>query len=128
MKVSGTSILTRKTLIGREFGTEAWRVFFRDVALARPFFRRPITANSLIPIEDFLVFHDQLVQTFYGNRPAALFELGAASARWVLVDGPLKGFVQDAEIHSLVESFPKLWHRYFAETDSRSDATLTDSG
>ena len=35
---------------------------------------------------------------------------------------------RDAEIGSLVESFPKLWHRYFAETESRSDATLTDSG
>jgi DNA-binding CsgD family transcriptional regulator len=128
VKVSGTTILTRKALVSREFGSEAWRVFFRDMAIARPFFRQPITASSLVPMEDFLAFHDELVLRFYGDRPAALFDLGAASARWVLVDGPLKDFVQNAEIHSLVASFPKLWHRYFAETDSRSDATLTDSG
>jgi DNA-binding CsgD family transcriptional regulator len=128
VKVSGTSILTRKALVSREFGTEAWRVFFRDMALIHPFFRRPITGSTQVPVPEFLAFHDELVRRFYGERPAALFELGAESARWALVDGPLKDFVQDAEIHALVATFPKLWHRYFAETDSRSDATLTDSG
>ena len=128
MKVSGTTILTRKALVTREFGAEAWRVFFRDMAIAHPFFRRPLTANSLIPAPEFLAFQDELVRRFYAGRPAALFELGAASARWALIDGPLRDFVQDSEIHALVGTFPKLWHRYFAETDSRSAATLTESG
>lgn len=128
MKVSGTSILTRKELISREFGADAWRAFYRDVALLNPAFRGPITASSTIPVAEFLAFQDELVRRFHGDRPGALFDLGAASARWVLVDGPLKDFVQGADIHSLVASMPKLWHRYFSETESRSDALLTDSG
>jgi DNA-binding CsgD family transcriptional regulator len=128
MKVSCTSILTRKTLVTRQFGEEAWHGFFRDLAIARPSFRRPLTARSLVPLPDFLAFHDELVSRFYPRGQDALFELGVESARWALVDGPLKDFVQDPELPSLVESFPKLWHRYFIETDSASSALLTDAG
>jgi DNA-binding CsgD family transcriptional regulator len=128
MKVSGTSILTRKTLVTREFGTEAWHGFFRDLAIAHPSFRRPLTARSLVPLPDFLAFHDELVHRFYPQGQDALFGLGVESARWALVDGPLKDFVRDPELPSLVESFPKLWHRYFIETDSASSASLTDAG
>nr|ALD83709.1 LuxR family transcriptional regulator [Sorangium cellulosum] len=128
MKVSGTTILTRKTLVSRRFGSEAWRGLFRDVALANPWFRRPITASSLVPLPEFLAFHDELVRRFYPDGKDALFELGAESARWALVDGPLNRFVQDAEISSLVATVQNLWYRYFAETDSRSEAILSDAG
>lgn len=128
MKVSGTTILTRKTLVSRRFGSEAWRCFFRDVALANPWFRQPVTASSLVPLPEFLTFHDELVRRFYSDGTDALFELGAESARWALVDGPLQRFVQDPEISSLVATTQNIWHRYFAETDSRSEATLKDSG
>jgi hypothetical protein len=60
VKVSGTSILTRKALVTREFGAEAWRVFFRDMALVHPFFRRPITGSTQVPAPEFLAFHDEL--------------------------------------------------------------------
>jgi DNA-binding CsgD family transcriptional regulator len=128
MKVSGTSILTRKILVTRQFGSEAWHGFFRDLAITHPNFRRPLTARGLVPLPDFLAFHDELVRRFYPRGEGALFELGVESARWALVDGPLKDFVRDPEISSLVESFPKLWNRYFVETDSTSRATLTDTG
>jgi DNA-binding CsgD family transcriptional regulator len=128
MKVSGTTILTRKTLVSRSFGSEAWRGLFRDVALSNPWFRQPITATSLVPLPEFLTFHDELVRRFYPDRKDALFDLGVESARWALVDGPLKHFVRDPKITSLVEAIPNLWHRYFAETDSRSEAALRDAG
>lgn len=128
MKVSGTTVLTRKTLVSRRFGSDAWRGLFRDVALGNPWFRRPITASSLVPLPEFLSFHDELVRRFYPDGKDALFELGAESARWALVDGPLQRFVQDPDITSLVATIPTVWHRYFAETDSRSEATLNDSG
>ncbi len=128
MKVSGTTILTRKTLVSRRFGSEAWRGFFRDVALANPWFRQPVTASSLVPLSEFLAFHDELVRRFYPDGKDALFELGAESARWALVDGPLRRFVQDPDMTSLVATVQNIWHRYFAETDSRSEAILKDSG
>jgi DNA-binding CsgD family transcriptional regulator len=128
MKVNGTSILTRKTLVTRQFGVEAWHGFFRDVALSHPCFRRPITATSFLPLDDFLAFHDELIGRFYPVRKHALFDLGGESARWALVDGPLKGFVPDPDIATVVDAFPRLWQRYFSETDSRSEASLGDSG
>lgn len=128
MKVSGTSILTRKTLVIRQFGAEAWHGFFRDLAVVHTSFRRPLTARGLVPLPDFLAFHDELVRRFYPQGEGALFELGVESARWALVEGPLKDFVPDTEISTLVASLPKLWPRYFSETDSASSATLTDGG
>jgi DNA-binding CsgD family transcriptional regulator len=128
MRVSGTSILTRKTLVTRKFGSGAWHGFFRDLAILHPNFRRPLTAGGLVPLPDFLAFHDELVRRFYPQGENALFDLGVESARWALVDGPLKDFIRDPEPPSLVESVPKLWHRYFVETDSASSALLTDAG
>ncbi|KYF67025.1 hypothetical protein BE15_11955 [Sorangium cellulosum] len=128
MKVSGTTVLTRKTLVSRRFGSEAWHSLFRDVAQTNPWFRRPITASSLVPLPEFLAFHDELVRRFYPDGKDALFELGAESARWALVDGPLKRLVEDPEISSLVATVQNLWQRYFAETESRSEASLIDSG
>ena len=128
MKISGLSILTRKVLVTRSFGAEAWRVFFRDVALAHATFRRPITSTTFISLTDYLSFHDELARRFYPGGEEALFELGAKSARFALLEGPLKDFIHDPGISALADAFPKLWQRYFAETPSWSEATLTDHG
>jgi DNA-binding CsgD family transcriptional regulator len=128
MKVSGTILLTRKTLVYRRFGSDAWQDLFRDMALKYPCFRVPITAGSLVPLPEFLEFHDELVRRFYPDGRNSLFELGVEAARWVHVDGPLKHFVADPEITSLVENLPKLWPRYFPETDSRAEAALNHAG
>jgi DNA-binding CsgD family transcriptional regulator len=128
MKVNGISLLTRKTLVTRRFGSEAWHGLFRDVALRHPCFRRPITAGGTIPLPEFLDFHDELVRRFFPDGKSALLELGADAARWVHTEGPLKRFVQETDIDSLVGAMPKLWQRYFTETDSYSEARLCDSG
>ncbi len=128
MNVRGTALLTRKALVTRQFGAEAWRGFFRDASLSHPCFRRPITAHGQVPLGDFLAFHDSLVGRFYPGGNSALLELGAASARWALVEGPLKDLVSTPDIPDLVRVFPELWKHYFSETESRSEASLTRSG
>ena len=128
MKVNGTVLLTRKALVIQRFGAEAWYGLFRDVALIHSCFRRPITMDSMIPLPEFLAFHDELVQRFYPGRKQALVDLGAEVAHWVHVEGPLKQFVQGPDITSIVDTMPKLWPRYFGETDSYSEAVLQDAG
>lgn len=128
MKVNGTSLLTRKALVTKRFGSEAWHGLFRDLALRHPCFRRPITASGTIPLSEFLDFHDELVRRFFPDGRSALLELGAEAARWVHTEGPLKRFVRETDIDSLVSTMPKLWHRYFSETDSYSEALLRESG
>jgi DNA-binding CsgD family transcriptional regulator len=128
MKVSAASILTRKALVTRKFGGEAWRSLYRDVASTNPSFRRPLTAGALVPLPEYLAFHDELVNRFYPEGRSALFGLGAESARWALLEGPLKDFVRETDIDSLVAAMPKLWQRYFSETESFSEVRLCDSG
>lgn len=128
MKVSGLSILTRKVLVTRRFGAEAWGSFYRDVALAHPAFRRPITATAFVALADYLAFHDELARRFYPGGEGALLELGAESARFTLLEGPLKDFIRDPAITALAEAIPKLWARYFVETSSRAEAIVTEHG
>ncbi|MFO7181363.1 MAG: LuxR C-terminal-related transcriptional regulator [Pseudomonadota bacterium] len=128
MKVSGIAVLTRKALVTREHGAEAWRGFYRDAALSLPAFQSPITAESRVPLGDFLAFHDRLMARFYPGGNGALSELGAASARWALVEGPLKSFLGTPDLPDLAQALPELWNRYFSETESRLEATLTRTG
>jgi DNA-binding CsgD family transcriptional regulator len=79
-------------------------------------------------MEDFLAFQDEVIRRFYPDGEEALFKLGSDSARFAHSEGPLKQFFNEHEIDSLVATIPKLWTRYFPETDSRSDAILTDAG
>ena len=124
MKVRGVTVLTRKAIVTREFGADAWAGFFRDIAAAHPVFAAPVTASSLIPATSYLAFHDELVRRFCGEGEAAHHELGKRSAQWALGDGPYKAFMDKADIGELVASFPKLWDMYFADTTSRSEATF----
>lgn len=126
MKISGLSILTRKVLVTRQFGADAWRALFADVAGAHASFRQPITATSSVPLADYLAFHDELVRRFYPGGAGALRELGAESARYALIEGPLKDFLSDPSISALAEAAPRLWQRYFTDTPSRCEAVFDD--
>ncbi len=125
MKVRGLTILTRKAIITRQFGSEAWLTLYRDVAASHRSFRALITPETLVALPDYLALHDELVRRFYAEDDRSHFDLGRESARWALVDGPCKRFMDGKDLHGFVRSFPKLWDTYFAETDSRSEATLT---
>lgn len=128
MKVNGTVLLTRKALVTKRYGSEAWHGLFRDLASSHACFRRPITAHSSVPLPEFLAFHDELIRRFYPGGRNSLFALGSHSARFAHLEGPLKHFVRDTDITSLVATIPKLWPRYFSETESRSEAVLTEAG
>ena len=124
MKVRGLTVLTRKAIITRKFGTDAWLTLYRDVAGAHPSFRALITPDTLVPLPDYLALHDELLRRFYAQDEDSHFDLGRQSARWALVDGPCKTFMESKDLRGFVRSFPKLWDTYFADTESRSEATL----
>jgi len=125
VKVRGLTILTRKAIITRQFGSDAWLTLYRDVAGAHRSFRALITPETLVPLPDYLALHDELVRRFYAEDERSHFDLGRESARWALVDGPCKRFMDGKDLPGFVQSFPKLWETYFAETESRSEAMLT---
>jgi DNA-binding CsgD family transcriptional regulator len=125
MKVRGLTVLTRKAIITRQFGADAWLTLYRDVTAAHRSFRALITPETLVPLSDYLALHDELLRRFYAEDERSHFDLGRESARWALVDGPCKRFMASQDLRGFVRSFPELWGTYFADTDSRSEATLT---
>ena len=124
MMVRGLTVLTRKVIVTRQFGADAWLGLYRDVAGSHRCFRSLITPETLVPLPDYLAFHDELVRRFFSDEEISHFALGRESARWALVDGPCKTFLEKKDLRGFVASFPKLWELYFADTSSRSEASV----
>ena len=124
MKVRGLTILTRKVIVTKTFGADAWLQLYRDVARSHGSFRSLITQDTLVPLPEYLAFHDELVRRFYSEGIASHLALGRESARWALVDGPCKPFLDHKDLPGFVGAFPKFWQTYFADTSSRSEASL----
>jgi DNA-binding CsgD family transcriptional regulator len=127
VNVSGLSILTRKILVTRMFGADAWRHFFREVASAEPSFRALITADTGVPLPAFLAFQDELMRRFFRPDEEGYVKLGRESSRWAMSEGPLKTLVQGKDLSSMVAALPALHGRYLQGTSTRSEARLTEA-
>src|SRR5438270_13848676 len=112
MRIRGTALLTRKAIISKRFGADAWIAFFDDVARAVPYFRAPVMAHTLVPMNEFLAFHDSLIRRFYRGNEKMYFELGEESAQWALTEGPYAEFIADKDVAQFVPSFARLWTTY----------------
>ena len=128
MKVRGISILTRKQIVTRRFGAEAWRDLYRDVAGAHRCFRSFVTADTLVPLPAFLAFHDELMRRFFKDDEASHMEIGREASRWALAKGPFKSFLDKRDLAGFVTAIPKFHKLYFEETTTHSEAALVDGG
>jgi len=128
MNVCGLSILTRKTLVTRRFGSDAWNQFFQGVARQHPSFRSLITADSVVPLPAFLGFHDELMRRFFNEDEASYVRLGRDSSRWAVHDGPLKTLLSGNDLSTVVSSIPQFHKAYFKDASTWSEAALTDDG
>lgn len=128
MNVSGLAVLTRKTLVTRRFGGEAWGSFFRDIARTHGCFRSLVTADTAVPLPAFLAFHDELMRRFFKADDASYVSLGRDSCRRAVRDGPLKALVEGEDLGSVVASLPKFHGAYFTESSTWSEAALTPQG
>src|SRR6185436_3280070 len=106
LKVRGITILTRKMIVTRRFGSEPWAQLYRDVSASHACFRALVTPESLIPLPAYLAFHDELVRRFFSDDHRSHVELGKESARWALRDGPFKSFLEERDFGSFVGAFP----------------------
>jgi DNA-binding CsgD family transcriptional regulator len=128
MNVCGLSILTRKTLVTRQYGGDAWSSFYREIASKHACFRSLITAHSEVPLEAFLAFHDELMRRFFKQDDASYLKLGRSACRSAVRDGPLKELVAGNDLANVVESLPKFHGAYFKEAATWSEAHLTPEG
>jgi hypothetical protein len=126
MKIKGSSLLARKESVTRRFGTDAWTGLVADMAAVHPCFRSPLRTMSLIPVREFLAFHDELVRRFFPNDDQIYMRLGEESAKWALTEGPYKRFMARKDIASFVASIPNLSNAYWTETTCIYKAVLED--
>jgi DNA-binding CsgD family transcriptional regulator len=128
MYVCGIPILTRKALVTRQFGSDAWAQFFRDVASTHQCFRSLITADTLVPLPAFLAFHDELMRRFFKDDDVSHVKLGRDSCRWALGDGPLKTLLDGQGFGGVVASLPDFHRIFFKHATTWSEATLVGNG
>ncbi len=128
MKVRGIAVLTRKMIVTRRFGAEAWARFYDDVARTHRCFRSLITPDTLIPLPSLLAFNDEAMRRFFKHNDASHFELGRQNCQWALTEGPFRAFKDKGDLAGLVGSLPSFHRLYFADSATRSEAALLDDG
>jgi len=128
VNVCGLSILTRKNLVARRFGADAWNQFFREMARQHACFRSLITGQSQIPLSTFLAFHDELMRRFFNEDAASYMQLGRDASRWAVSEGPLGGLLDARDFGAAVAALPKFHAAYFKEATTWSEASVTDGG
>ncbi len=128
MNVCGLSILTRKNLVVRQFGSDAWTQFFREMARGHASFRSLITAESSVPLAAFLSFHDELMRRFFKEDDASYMQLGREASRWAVREGPLGELLDGHDFAAVVASLPRFHAAYFKEAATWSEASVTGDG
>lgn len=124
MKIKGSALLARKEIVMRRFGAEAWAQLVADMAATYPYFRAPLVASSLVPVREFLAFHDQMVARFFSGEGNVYFRLGEESAKWALTKGPYRRFLARKDVGEFVESIPNLSSAYWESPATTYRASL----
>jgi len=115
MNVKGTAYLTRKDTIIKSFGEERWNSFVSKLAAKEKFFSQPIMNITLIPLDKFIIFLDDVLKEFFNNDSSHYWKLGEKSAEFSLSPGgPYHAFLLTKDVKQLVESaMPRIWSTYF---------------
>jgi len=74
-----------------------------------------IMAITVIPLDKFIFFLDEILKEFFNNDPKVYWLFGMASAKFALSPrGPYHSYLLSKDIKQFAESgMPKLWATYF---------------
>jgi hypothetical protein len=115
MNVKGTAYITRKDTITKTFGEERWNSFSAKLAAKDNYFDKMIMSITLIPLDKFILFLDDVLKEFFNNDSMHYWKLGEKSADFALSEtGPYHAYLLTKDIKQFVESgMSKLWSAYF---------------
>ena len=115
MNVKGTAYLTRKDTIIKAFGEQRWNSFSAKLVAKDKYFNNLIMNITLIPLDKFILFLDEVLNEFFNNDNMHYWKLGEKSADFALSPGgPYHSYLLTKDIKQFVESgMPKLWSTYF---------------
>ena len=117
MNVKGIIYLTGKNTIIAAFGEERWNSFVPKLAAKDKFFSNTIWAITSIPMDNFILYLDELVKEFFDNDKMQYVTFGKVAAQFALSpEGPYKSYLLTKDTKQLAEFvLPKLWSTYFDE-------------
>jgi len=115
MNVKGTVILTGKSAITTVFGEEKWKSFMIDLARKDRYFNNVIMSVTLIPMDKFIFFLDELIREFFNNDKENYALFGRVAANFGLSQGgPYHSYMLVKDIKQFAESVtPQIWTTYF---------------
>jgi hypothetical protein len=117
MNVKGVVFLTAKSTIIQTFGEDKWNAFMPKLAAKDKFFSNAIFSLTLMPIDKFIFFLDEMVREFFDNDMKHYVTFGMVSSQYALSgDGPYKAYLLTKDLKQFVDFvMPKLWTSYFDE-------------
>jgi hypothetical protein len=117
MNVKGIIYLTGKNAIISVFGEERWNSFVPKLAAKDKFFSNTIWAITSVPMDDFILYLDELIKEFFDNDMMHYVTFGKVAAQFALSpEGPYKSYLLTKDTKQFVEFvLPKLWSTYFDE-------------
>ena len=117
MNVKGIIYLTGKNTIIAAFGEERWNSFVPKLAAKDKFFSNTIWAITSIPMDNFILYLDELVKEFFDNDKMQYVTFGKVAAQFALSpEGPYKSYLLTKDTEQFVDFvMPKLWSTYFDE-------------
>lgn len=125
MNIKGTAFVAGKVSLTDNFGEERWNSFLAKLAAKDKYFGQMIMSVTIIPLDKFIVFLDEILKEFFNNDSKIYWLFGMASAKYALSKGgPYHSYLLSKDVKQFVESaMPKLWITYFdgGKLDARFD-------
>jgi hypothetical protein len=115
MNVKGTAYIAGKVGLIEGFGEERWNSFVAKLAHKDKYFSQMIMSVTLIPVDKFALFLDEITKEFFNNDNKIYLIFGMSSAKYALSPGgPYHPYLMSKNLKYIVESvIPKLWSIYF---------------
>lgn len=120
MKIKGSTLLSRKAMLGERIGVAAYDAFVAEFARSHPKFPQPMLASTLIPVDVFLEFNDELVRRFFGGDTKIWLEIGELSADYFAKGGPYADSFYRGDYHKFATKLPMIWKTLYTEGEARA--------
>jgi hypothetical protein len=117
MNVKGTVFITSKAGVIVNFGEDKWNAFITKLGAKDSYFKNVIMSVTLIPVDKFIIFLDEMLKEFFDNDPTRYIFLGRVAAKFALSPGGLyHSYLLKKDVNQFIEKgMPQLWNSYYDE-------------
>jgi hypothetical protein len=123
MKVKGSTLLGRRAMFAERIGAATYDAFVDDFARKHPSFPQPILPSTLIPVDVFLQFNDDLVRRFFGGDTKIFWTIGELSADYFSTQGPYVDSFYRGDYKRFWSILPMIWKTLYTEGEARASAS-----